>query len=183
MPQDIISIRNEIKAEIAKSGWTLTDIVKEMNKLHPDNTTTSQNISNKLTRGTLKYSEAREIAFIIGCKIEWVPAANMKKHSAAVTNQAIDERMKRDAHKQELPTQHQELSNQTQESTAAHASPAKSCTLLPDSISLEEAAAKVDLKRLPNDILYQMDIAEAIGTDALAALLEKARQQPAGLKK
>ena len=25
-----INIRNEIKAEIAKSGWTLTDIVKEM---------------------------------------------------------------------------------------------------------------------------------------------------------
>lgn len=26
-----VNIRNEIKAEIAKSGWTLTDIVKEMN--------------------------------------------------------------------------------------------------------------------------------------------------------
>ena len=57
-----VNIRNEIKAEIAKSGWTLTDIVKEMNLLHPDETTTSQNISNKLTRGTLKYSEALEIA-------------------------------------------------------------------------------------------------------------------------
>ena len=180
MPQDIISIRNEIKAEIAKSGWTLTDIVKEINKLHPDNTTTSQNISNKLTRGTLKYSEAREIAFIIGCKIEWVPAANMKKHSAAVTNQATGERMERDTHKQELPTQHQEPPTQTQEptaATAAYATPVQSRTLLPDSISLEEAAAKIDLKRLPNDILYQMDIAEALGTDALAALLEKARQQ------
>jgi len=72
MSQDIINIRNEIKSEIAKSGWTLTDIVKEMNKLHPENTTTSQNISNKLTRGTLKYSEAKEIAFIIGRNIEWV---------------------------------------------------------------------------------------------------------------
>ena len=67
-----INIRNEIKSEIAKSGWTLTDIVKEMNKLHPENTTTSQNISNKLTRGTLKYSEAKEIASIIGRNIEWV---------------------------------------------------------------------------------------------------------------
>jgi len=73
------SIRNEIKSEIAKSGWTLTDIVKEMNKLHPSETTTSQNISNKLTRGTLKYSEAKEIAFIIGCKIEWMPIANIKE--------------------------------------------------------------------------------------------------------
>lgn len=71
-----INIRNEIKSEIAKSGWTLTDIVKEMNKLHPEDTTTSQNISNKLTRGTLKYSEAREIAAIIGRKIAWIPISN-----------------------------------------------------------------------------------------------------------
>ena len=69
-----INIRNEIKAEIAKSGLTLTDIVKEMNLLHPEETTTSQNISNKLTRGTLKYSEAVEIASIIGKRISWVSA-------------------------------------------------------------------------------------------------------------
>lgn len=74
-----INIRNEIKAEIAKSGWTLTDIVKEMNQLHPEETTTSQNISNKLTRGTLKYSEALEIAAIIGKRISWVPVANVEE--------------------------------------------------------------------------------------------------------
>lgn len=69
-----VNIRNEIKSEIAKSGWTLTDIVKEMNQLHSaEHHTTSQNISNKLTRGTLKYSEAKEIASIIGRKIEWLP--------------------------------------------------------------------------------------------------------------
>lgn len=68
-----INIRNEIKSQISRSGWTLTDIVKEMNKLHPDVPTTSQNISNKLTRGTLKYAEAKEIAQIIGCEIEWLP--------------------------------------------------------------------------------------------------------------
>lgn len=71
-----VNIRNEIKAEIAKSGWTLTDIVKQMNLLHPEETTTSQNISNKLTRGTLKYSEAIEIAAIIGRRISWVPASS-----------------------------------------------------------------------------------------------------------
>lgn len=70
--EQTINIRNEIKAHIARSEWTLTDIVKEMNNRHPDEPTTSQNISNKLTRGTLKYSEAMEIAHIIGCKIEWV---------------------------------------------------------------------------------------------------------------
>ncbi|MGN0159230.1 MAG: LLM class flavin-dependent oxidoreductase [Brotaphodocola sp.] len=79
MSHDTISIRNEIKAEIAKSGWTLTDIVREMNKLHPDEQTTSQNISNKLTRGTLKYSEAREIASIIGRKIKWVATTDAEQ--------------------------------------------------------------------------------------------------------
>lgn len=37
----VYNIRNEIKAQIAKSGWTLTDIVKEMNKLHTNERTTS----------------------------------------------------------------------------------------------------------------------------------------------
>lgn len=65
-------IRNEIKSYIAKSGWTLTNIVKEMNKVRPEfQQTTPQNISNKLTRGTIKYSEVKEIAQIIGFDINW----------------------------------------------------------------------------------------------------------------
>ena len=48
-------IRNEIKSYIAKSGMTLTDIISEYNKTHEP--TTTQNISNKLTRGTIKYSD------------------------------------------------------------------------------------------------------------------------------
>jgi hypothetical protein len=66
------SIRNEIKSYIARSGWTLTRIVNEMNKARPeDEQTTTQNISNKLTRGTIKYSEVKEIADIIGYEIRW----------------------------------------------------------------------------------------------------------------
>ena len=69
MQQDI---KNEIKSYIAKSGWTLTDIVKEMNKSRSETEqTTSQNISNKLARGTIKYSECKEISDIIGFSIEW----------------------------------------------------------------------------------------------------------------
>lgn len=62
-------IRNEIKSYIAKSGMTLKDIVAEYNKTHKP--TTPQNISNKLSRGTLKYQEALDIAEIIGRKIVW----------------------------------------------------------------------------------------------------------------
>ena len=67
-------IRNEIKSYIARSGWTMTDIVKEMNRVRPaEEHTTTQNITNKLARGTIKYSEVLEIARIIGYEIQWVP--------------------------------------------------------------------------------------------------------------
>lgn len=70
---EIANVRNEIKAQMAQSGWTLTDIVKIMNERHPNEPTTTQNISNKLTRGTIKYVEVKEIADIIGCDISWIP--------------------------------------------------------------------------------------------------------------
>ncbi len=71
--ENINQIRNEIKAYIAKSGYTLTYIVNVMNKNRDkEHQTTTQNISNKLTRGTIKYSEVKEIANIIGYKIKWL---------------------------------------------------------------------------------------------------------------
>lgn len=67
-------IRNEVKGFIAKSGWTLTEIVKKMNESLPlEKQTTVQNVSNKLSRGSIKYAEVKEIAEIIGYKIEWIP--------------------------------------------------------------------------------------------------------------
>lgn len=63
------NVRNEIKSYIAKSGMTLKDIVDEYNKTHTP--TSAQNISNKLSRGTLKYQEALDIAEIIGFRIVW----------------------------------------------------------------------------------------------------------------
>ena len=67
------SIHNEIKALIASRGYTLTEVVKQINQFRtPDKQTTVQNISNKLTRGTIKYSEILEITSIIGLKIHWL---------------------------------------------------------------------------------------------------------------
>ncbi len=63
-------IRNEIKSYIAASGWTITDIVKIMNEKYGTDTT-PQNLSNKLSRGTIKYDEVKQIAEIINYKIEW----------------------------------------------------------------------------------------------------------------
>ena len=64
-------IRNEIKSYLAANGMTLTEVVAELNKRHPDEPTTTQNISNKLSRGTIRYSEVKEIADILGLKICW----------------------------------------------------------------------------------------------------------------
>ncbi|MEW9093717.1 MAG: DUF6471 domain-containing protein [Clostridiaceae bacterium] len=63
-------IRNEIKSYIVASGWTITDIVKTMNEKYGVNTT-PQNLSNKLSRGTIKYDEVKQIAEIIGYDINW----------------------------------------------------------------------------------------------------------------
>lgn len=67
-------IRNQIKAMIAFQGWTLTQVVQKINERHPEKKqTTVQNLSNKLTRGTIKYAEVLEIAEIIGIDISWTP--------------------------------------------------------------------------------------------------------------
>jgi len=68
------NIRSQIKSMITAQGWTITDVVAKMNESRsPDKQTTIQNISNKLTRGTIKFSEVMEIAIIIGCRLSWEP--------------------------------------------------------------------------------------------------------------
>ena len=72
MIPDTETVRRQVKAKLAEQGWTLTRVVKKMNERHPDKKeTTVQNISNKLKRGTIKYSEILEIADIIGMEVLW----------------------------------------------------------------------------------------------------------------
>lgn len=66
LPNSTNDVHNIVRAMIAHQGWTLTQVVKEMNRRHPERkATTIQNISNKLTRGTIKFSEVLEITEII----------------------------------------------------------------------------------------------------------------------
>lgn len=65
-----MSFKDDLKAIIIKSGWTMTAVVQEINKRnHTDYTV--QNFSAKLKRGTLKYLEVAEILDIIGYEITW----------------------------------------------------------------------------------------------------------------
>lgn len=65
-----MDVKNEIKSLITKKGLTMTEVIKMLNEKHHRNDTL-QNLSQKLTKGTLRYSEAVEIAEVIGCEIVW----------------------------------------------------------------------------------------------------------------
>lgn len=68
----MIDIKQQVKEYLLKESTTLTNIVNIMNTNRPDDeSTTVQNINNKLTRGTIKYSEILEIAEIMGYNIVW----------------------------------------------------------------------------------------------------------------
>lgn len=66
-----MALKEEIKSMIVKSGLTMNEVVRRMNEKYDRNDSVS-NLSNKLTRGTLKYREAEEIAEVIGYRIEWI---------------------------------------------------------------------------------------------------------------
>ena len=65
MRKDDNIIRTKIKTFLAANGVTLTDVIKIMNERHPDEPTTQQNITNKLARQTIKFTEVMEIADIL----------------------------------------------------------------------------------------------------------------------
>lgn len=65
-----MALKEDLKAIIIKNGWTMTAVVKEINKRNKTDYTI-QNFSSKLSRGTLKYSEVEDVLSIIGYKIEW----------------------------------------------------------------------------------------------------------------
>lgn len=67
-----MSAKEAVKIMLIKSGRSLTDLVKILNE-QTGKQDTPQNLSNKLSRGSLRYNEAEEIADALGYTIEWVP--------------------------------------------------------------------------------------------------------------
>ena len=65
-----MSLKDDLKALIIKSGWTMTQVVEELNKRY-DRDTSVQNFSAKLKRESLKYTEVVEVLDIIGYEISW----------------------------------------------------------------------------------------------------------------
>ena len=65
--------RQKIKSFLSMNGYNLKEILEKMNASHPDAPTTAQNITNKLARETIKFSEVVEIAELLGYSVEFIP--------------------------------------------------------------------------------------------------------------
>lgn len=64
-----INIKAAIKKISKTAGQSLTKTVEIMNEKFPDSATTFQNINNKLTSGTVRFSEVEKMAEICGFHI------------------------------------------------------------------------------------------------------------------
>ena len=66
-----MTLRDEIKSRIMGRGWSMKQVHEALDERH-GRKTSYQNFAQKLTRGTLRYEEAKEIAEILGYKIAWL---------------------------------------------------------------------------------------------------------------
>lgn len=66
---ELRTIKDEIKGYITLSGWQMGEVANRLSERK--SRVALQNLSNKLTKGTIKYSEVKKIAEIIGYEIEW----------------------------------------------------------------------------------------------------------------
>ncbi len=60
---------NIVKSKIIEAGFTMSKVVEMLQD--SGDLRSLQNLSQKLSRGTLKYTEAEKIAEIIGYEIVW----------------------------------------------------------------------------------------------------------------
>ncbi len=65
-----MNIKNEIKSYIVREGMTMREVVEKLAKEYGWSASES-NLSDKLSRGSLRYREAIELAEVLGYDIVW----------------------------------------------------------------------------------------------------------------
>jgi hypothetical protein len=60
---------NIVKSKIIEAGFTMSKVVEHLKE--SGDIRSLQNLSQKLSRGTLKYTEAERIADVLGYEIVW----------------------------------------------------------------------------------------------------------------
>ena len=66
-----MSIRNEIKSQIVRAGFTMQEVVDRLAEEY-DWSDSVSNLSAKLQRESIRYKEVVELADVLGCDIVWV---------------------------------------------------------------------------------------------------------------
>ena len=66
-----MSIRNEIKAQIVRAGFTMQEVVDRLAEEY-DWSDSVSNLSAKLQRESIRYKDVVELADALGCDIVWV---------------------------------------------------------------------------------------------------------------
>ena len=64
-----MDIRNEIKSHIVREGLTIRGVIAML--AHLDESTPEGSVTYTVRRGTLKYTEAMQLADVIGYDIIW----------------------------------------------------------------------------------------------------------------
>ena len=65
-----MNVRNEIKAQIIRTGMTMQQVVDLLSDEYGWSDSVS-NLSNKLQRESLRYTEAVQLADVLGFEIVW----------------------------------------------------------------------------------------------------------------
>lgn len=66
-----MSVRNEIKAQIIRAGFTMQEVVDLLHDEYGWSDSVS-NLSAKLQRESIRYKEVVELADVLDCDIVWV---------------------------------------------------------------------------------------------------------------
>ena len=67
-----MSVRNEIKAQIVRAGYTMQEVVDRLHEEY-DWSDSVSNLSAKLQRESIRYKEVVELADVLGYDIYWGP--------------------------------------------------------------------------------------------------------------
>ena len=67
-----MTVRNEIKAQIVRAGYTMQEVVDRLHEEY-DWSDSVSNLSAKLQRESIRYKEVVELADVLGYDIYWGP--------------------------------------------------------------------------------------------------------------
>ena len=101
-----MNVRNEIKAQIIRAGYTMQEVVDLLHEEQGWSDSVS-NLSAKLQRESIRYKEVLELAEALGYEIIWVPSKSKALVGRGGAAQGVSLRFQAEANDKELVTTRQ----------------------------------------------------------------------------